>query len=105
MKATIEQQVMANVGVIYTARQFVSARALKLYVLLAGLVALVEFTWAHKVLANWAAVGLPGTFNFLTYAVTHTSFAVQLTLIVLVVASVSLVRDLLKPVRTLRLAL
>lgn len=105
MASKIEQQVMANVGVIYTARQFVSMSAIKLYVLVAGVVALVELTWVHKVFENWSAVGLSGTFHFLTYALLHTHPAVQLTAIVLVVASVSLVRDLLKPARTLRLAL
>jgi len=104
MASKIEQQVIANVGVIYSARRLVSVSALKLYVLLAGCLALVQLTWVHKVFANWAHVGLSGTPTFLTYAIVHTHPLVQLTLVVLVVAGVSLMRDLLKPVHTLRLA-
>jgi hypothetical protein len=100
----IEQRVMGSVAVIYTARQFVSALAIKLYVLLTGLIALVQLTWVHKIFANWAQVGLGGSFNFLTYAILHTHPAVQFTLIVLVVTGVSLAYDLMRPARTLRLA-
>ncbi len=98
----IEQQVMASVGVIYTVRQFVSASAIKLYALVVAAIALVQLTWVHMVFANWSQVGFAGTFNFLTYAILHTHPAVQLTVIVLVVAGVSLARDLMRPVRIAR---
>lgn len=98
----IEQQVMASVGVIYTARRFVSAAAIKLYILVAGVAALAQLTWVHRVFENWANVGLAGTLNFLTYALTHTHPMVQITLIVLVVAGMSLARDLVRPVRVAR---
>lgn len=97
--STIEQKVMANVGVIYTARQFVSAAAIKLYMLIATAIVLVQLTWVHKVFANWANVGLGRTFQFFSYAILHTHLSVQLTLVVLAVVGVSLARDLLRPVR------
>jgi hypothetical protein len=105
MKATIEQQVMANVGVIYTARQFVGVPAIKLYVLFAGLIALVQLTWVHKVFANWAAVGFDGSLQFVSYALLHTHPAVQVTLAALAVVGISLLRDLVRPTRSVRLAL
>ncbi|HEY6019087.1 MAG TPA: hypothetical protein VIY48_04080 [Candidatus Paceibacterota bacterium] len=100
MKSSIEQRVMANVGTIYTARQFVSASALKLYVLLAGLYTLVQLTWVHKVFANWSAVGFGRTFQFFSYAIIHTHPLVQVTLALTTVAGILLVRDLVRPSHT-----
>lgn len=93
MKSTIEQQVMASVGVIYAGRQLLGMTALKLYALVVAVYALVQFTWVHKVLANWAGVGLAGTWQFVTYAVMHTHLPVQITLVVLAVVGLSLLRD------------
>lgn len=84
---------MASVGVIYTGRKLLSATALKLYVLVLAAYALVQFTWVHKVFANWAHVGLAGTWQFATYAVLHTHLPVQIALVVLAAMSISLVRD------------
>lgn len=94
MQSKIETQVMASVGTIYTARQLVSATALKLYVCAAATYGLVQLVWVHRVFENWAKVGLEGTVTFFADAVVTTSLPVQLTLLVLLVAGVSLVRDL-----------
>lgn len=93
---------MANVGVIYTARQFVSASALKLYASAVAVVALVQLTWVHRVFENWSQVGLAGTWQYMSYALLHTSLPVQLALALLVVMGAGLVRDLVKPTQTLR---
>ncbi len=93
MQSKIEQQVMASVAVIHTARMFISATALKVYAFGAAAYALVQLTWVHKVFANWAHVGLAGTGQFVTYAVLHTHLAVQVTLIALAVIGISLLRD------------
>jgi hypothetical protein len=97
MQSNIEQQVMASVGVIYTARQLLSATALKLYVLAAGLYTLVQLTWVHKVFANWAQVGWGGSWQFTTYAMFHTHLAVQLTLALVAVAGVWFLVDITRP--------
>jgi len=94
MQSKIEQQVMASVGTIYLGRKLASATALKLYTLVAAAYALVQFTWVHKVFANWAHVGLAGSWQFVTYAVLHTHLPVQIALVVLAVAGISLVRDM-----------
>lgn len=101
----IEQQVMAGVGVIYSAKTLVGATALKLYVLLAASWELVQLTWVHRVFQNWAHVGLSGTFQFVTYAVLHTHLAVQLTLAVLLVAGILLARDFARSLTAPRLQL
>ena len=105
MQSAIEQRVMASVGVIYTARQLVSTMALKLYVLVAGLYALVQLTWVHRVFQNWQTVGLSHTWQFASYAVLHTQLAVQLTLAVIAVAGLwfmaDLTRSLVHPHRSL----
>ena len=87
---------MASVGVIYAARQLISATALKLYAFAAAVYALVQLTWVHKVFANWAHVGLAGSWQFVTYAVLHTHLAVQVTLLVLAVAGLSLIADAIR---------
>lgn len=94
MQSKIEQQVMASVGTIYLGRKLISATALKLYTLVVAAYALVQFTWVHKVFSNWAHVGLAGSWQFVTYAVLHTHLPVQIALVVLAVAGISLVRDM-----------
>lgn len=98
MTSKIEQQVMAGVGVIYAVRQLVSMTALKLYICAASLYGLVQLVWVHRVFENWANVGLPGTAQFMASAVLNTHAAVQLTLLVLVFAGVSLFLDLARGV-------
>ncbi len=103
--ATIEQRVMASVGVIYTARQFVSAAALKLYACAVAALALWQLTWVHYVFANfYESAGHGGAAQFVLSAFTHTHAATLAALLVLIFAGVSLTRDLLKPTQTLRLA-
>ncbi len=97
-KSRIEQQVMAGVGVIYAVRQLLSATALKLYVCALSLYGLVQLVWVHRVFENWANVGLQGSLQFATSAVLNTHLAVQLTLVVLVVAGVSLFLDFARSV-------
>jgi len=92
-QSKIEQQVMASVGIIYLGRSLMSATALKLYVFVAAAYTLVQLTWVHKVFANWAHVGLGGTWQFVTYAILHTHLPVQVALMVLAVAGILLVRD------------
>jgi hypothetical protein len=87
---------MASVGTVYAVRQLRSLTAFKVYALLASGVALWKFTWVHKVLGNWAQVGLSGTWNYLSYAVMHTHLPVQVALAVAAVAGISLVVDAIR---------
>ncbi|MSR70548.1 hypothetical protein EXS62_00705 [Candidatus Kaiserbacteria bacterium] len=96
MQSKIEQQVMASVATVYTARQLVSSTALKLYVCALSLYGLVQLVWVHRVFDNMARVGLDGLGTFALSAVTHTSTLVQLTLAVFVVAGVSLFLDFVR---------
>ena len=100
MRSKIETQVMASVGVLYAARQVASVTALKLYVCAASLYGLVQLVWVHRVFENWANVGLEGTFTFLADALLTTSLPVQLTLLVLAVAGLSLARDMARMAAT-----
>ena len=93
MSSNIERQVMGNVAVIYGGRQLVSATALKLYVLAAGLWALIQLTWVHKVFYNWERVGPSHSFQFFSYAFLHTQVAVQATLAVIAVAGLWFIAD------------
>jgi hypothetical protein len=96
MQSKIEQQVMAAVGTAYVARQLVSATALKLYVCALSLFALARLVWVERVFENFSQVGLGHAARFLMEAVMNTNFVVQIALVVLVVAGVSLMRDLLR---------
>src|SRR3989338_10773745 len=93
MQSRIEQQVMASVGVIYATRQLVSATALKLYICILSLYGIGRLVWVSHVFENWANVGLQGTLQFATFAVLNTHLAVQMTLVVLMFAGVSLFLD------------
>ncbi len=96
MTSKIEQQVMAGVGVIYAVRQLLSATALKLYICAASLYGLVQLVWVHRVFENWTNVGLSGTAQFVTSAVLNTHLPVQLTLLVLMFAGISLLVDMMR---------
>ena len=102
MQSKIEQRVMAGGGVIYAARQLVSATALKLYVCALSLYGIGRLVWVSHVFENWANVGLQGTAQFATSAVLNTHLAVQLTLLVLIFAGVSLFLDFTRSFTTSR---
>src|SRR3989338_7098201 len=93
MTIKIEKQVMAGVGVIYAARQLVSATALKLYICAISLYGIGRLVWVSHVFENWANVGLQGSLQFAASAVLNTHLAVQMTLVVLMFAGVSLFLD------------
>ncbi len=90
----IEQQVMASVGVIYAVRQLFSATALKLYVCVASLWGIGQLVWVSRVFENLSSAGLQGAVNFVLAAVLNTDLLVQLTLVVGVVAFISLAVDM-----------
>jgi hypothetical protein len=92
----MEQRVMASVATLYAARQLMSLSAFKVYALVASGIALWQFTWVHKVLGNWAHVGLSGTWSYLSFAILHTHLPVQIALAVAVAAGVSLLVDAIR---------
>ena len=93
MQSKIEQQVMASVGVIYATRQLVSTTALKLYICVLSLYGIGRLVWVSHVFENWTNVGLQGSLQFAPSAVLNTHLAVQMTLVVLMFAGVSLFLD------------
>ncbi len=102
MKSKIEQQVMAGVGVIYTARQMASMTALKLYVCVLSLYGIGRLVWVSRVFENWAHVGLQGTAQFVTSAILNTHLPVQLAVLALMFAAASLFLDLVHSIVTPR---
>lgn len=102
MQSKIETQVMASVATIYTARQLLSATALKLYVCVAALFGLARLVWVERVFDNLANVGLQGMGQFALAAVLNTDILVQFVLLALVFAGLSLVRDLARLTLTQR---
>ena len=98
MQSKIESQVMASVGVIHTTRRIFSATALKVYTLVASIYALGKLVWVSRIQENLLEVmngGVLAVGNFVLYAITHTSVAVQATLVVAAIAFLSLVVDLI----------
>ncbi|MEK7612581.1 MAG: hypothetical protein AAB449_00315 [Patescibacteria group bacterium] len=91
--STIEQQVMASVGVIYALRQLFSRTALKLYVCAMSLYGMAQLVWVERVFTNLEHTGLVGLARFIFSAVFNTELAVQLILAVFVVALFSLALD------------
>ena len=105
MASKIEQQVMAGVGVIYAVRQMASATALKLYICVLSLYGIGRLVWVSNVFENWTNVGLQGTAQFMASAVLNTHLPVQLTLIVLFVAGISLLIDMTRSITAPRMQL
>ncbi len=103
MQSTIEQQVMASVGVIYWAKALVSATAVKAYALVASVYALGALVWVAHIEENFLQVmngGVLAVGNFALSAVSNTSMAVQAVLLVAIFAMGSLALDLAKTVST-----
>ena len=101
MQSKIESQVMASVGAIYAARRLASATALKVYALAASVYALGVLVWVSKIEENLLHIANGGVLavgNFVLYAVTHTSIAVQAVLLVAAIAFVSLAADIARSV-------
>ena len=97
MQSNIERQVMASVGVIHTARRMFSRTALKVYTLVASVYTLGILVWVSRVGENLAQVmngGVLAVGDYVLYAVTHTSVAVQVVLVVTMLAFISLAADL-----------
>lgn len=96
MQSRIEQQVMASVAAVHTARRFTSRIALELYALTAAGIALWQLTWVHRVVGNFLNVergGLGGIWQYVNYAFLHTHLATQLALIVALAAGIAFVVD------------
>jgi hypothetical protein len=99
----IEEQVMASVGVIYAGRKLMSRIAVELYMLVVAAIALWQFTWVHKIVANFAVVergGLGSIARYLSYAFLHTHVATQLALVVAAAAGIAFCIDAVRSMRT-----
>ena len=95
----IEQQVMASVAVIYTARILLSFQAVVCYALILSLFGISQLVSVSHVLENFSSVarsGLPSTLMFLQSAVTGTTLLVQLGLLVAIFAVGSLFSSLIR---------
>lgn len=92
----IEQQVMAGVALIYTARALASRVALECYVLVFSLVGIAVLASLPHVVQNLLAVsqsGVGGVVVFFASAIVSTTFAVQVASMLGVVAFASLLFD------------
>jgi hypothetical protein len=99
MKSTIEQQVMAGVGVIYTARMLTSRLALECYALVLSVGGAAFFVSLPNVVANLAHVangGLLSIGTFLVSAVLGTKLVVQLAVLVATAALVAIGVDIVR---------
>jgi hypothetical protein len=97
--SNLEQKVMANVAMIYTARKMASKTALKLYVLalsLAGIVFLVSLPHIADNFAHVAGGGVGSIAAFVLTAVISTTLVVQAALILGAAALASLTFDFFK---------
>lgn len=100
--STIEQKVMASVGVIYTARRLASMTALKVYALALSCVGLVAFVSVSNVLHNFVDAmsgGVGKVFSYSFVAVTSTTLPVQAVLMVGVLALLSLAADMARSLK------
>lgn len=95
----IEQQVMASVAVIHTARRMVSATALKVYTLVASAYALGILVWVSEVQSNFLHAmnnGVLAVGNYVLVALANTELAVQAVLLVAALALISLAVDAMR---------
>lgn len=98
----IEQQVMASVGVIYTARRLTSMTAFKAYALAVSFAGIAAFVSVSNVMQNFASVlqsgGVDRILNYVLVAVTQTTLPVQLALLMGTMALLSLAVEMVRSV-------
>ena len=107
MQSKIERQVMGSVATIYAARSLVSATAVKLYALVASVWVLGALVWVARIEDNFNVAFHGGVNKLMAYllaAVSHTTLAVQITLLVALVALVSLAADAIRSAASHRAA-
>ena len=95
----LEQQVMAGVASIYTARTLTSAVALKVYALTVSVLGVAAVVSLPHVALNFLEVmhgGVSGVALFLLAAVLQTKVVVQLALLIASCIAVSLMVDALR---------
>ncbi len=88
---------MASVLAIFIARKLVGRTALKCYALALSFWGIGRLVWVGKVFENFLVAsntGLEGVSHFLLSALEHAHLGVQLSLVVVVLAGISLVLDL-----------
>lgn len=94
---------MAGVGTIYAARQLTSVGALKIYALILSLWMVGRLVWVSEIFHNFMQVeklGAGAIANYLLDAVGHTQLAVQVCLLVAIVAAASLAIDAIRSAST-----
>lgn len=96
MQSEIEKKVMGNVAAIYAGRKFVSAMAVKLYILCASLIAIASVVSVPHVFANLMQAGVTGFATFAFVAVLKTKLLVQIGLLVGCVVLASLIFEFFK---------
>jgi uncharacterized membrane protein len=95
----IEQQVMASVVLLHTARRLVSRTALKVYTLAIsfwGVVALVSIGNVTANFTNVAQGGVGSVAIFLVSAILGTTLLVQLALLLAALAAASIFTDVIR---------
>lgn len=100
--SNLEQRIMANVAMIYTARKLVGKTALKCYVLLACFAGIAFFVSLPHVAHNFGDVAHGGVGSialFILTAVLSTTILVQIALLLSAAAFVSLITDYLRGTR------
>ncbi len=97
--SNLEQKIMANVAMVYTARKMVGRTALKFYTLVLSFVGIAFFVSVPHVAQNFGGVaqgGVGSVMFFVLTAVLSTTILVQIALLLGVVAFASLVGDYLR---------
>jgi hypothetical protein len=99
MRTSIEQRVMANVAVIYTARKMLSRTALKAYVFFLSLVGVAFFVSVPHITQNLEKVahgGVGSVALFIFTAILSTTIIVQIALLLGAIAFASFVADFVR---------
>ncbi len=95
----IEQQVMAGVAMVYTARVLTSSFVLKVYALTLSVAGIMLFVSLPHIMTNIAQVAQGGLSNLAVYtlgAISQTKIVVQVAIMMGMFATISLILPLLR---------
>jgi len=88
---------MAAVAAIYITRTLLSLTALKVYMIILAVWGIARLVWVSRVVENFYTVeqsGAAAAGRFLLAAVSHAQLGVQIALLIMVIAGVSLLLDI-----------
>lgn len=91
----IKKRIMRRIYVLFVLRKLINARAMKVYTVTGFIYGMLSLVSVGNIVANMPQISdISGLLTFMTYALTHTEFVVQILIFGTLAVSLWLVKDI-----------